>query len=594
MNFEDKLLNGLPTKEAATFFISLKNFGQKEKVATRADLQAAWDSLSMEQIFELAKEGMGNMGVPQPPPVANNPAAMGKLMPAAPAPALPPAGMGQHKVATPNPHLTNARYTFANHALGAGLGVAAGAGLGSHLERKKHEKEHGEHKHASKEEKSSHETGKERAHTNLSAEFEKDKHHGHEDRRGLIGRIGGAATGGLAAHHLGKGNILGTIGGAALGSHLGGKAGEHSGRSVDREKWEKHASALKLAFDEMTGGKSPDVPDMESYVANEREGLAAEEQMQAEFLRQKLQEAQQQLQMQQQSSMSAEQQLQTLQQQQQQHEQQMQASQQAAQLAQEAAMQNVQHAHEMAMQATSQTLQAKDEALSTHQLAAQMRMAYQDLRGNIMDSVAQDNAAPIGEAIKAQGQPQPDPSMAPQEMGEQESGPAGQAQGAAAAPTAAPPEGEAHANQANSEGATDATLAQPSKEQGMKQAGADWSSVMHHAMGHLRDRLPYMAVGAGAGAALPLVESQVGHDDLREKVKRLEGEQAPGSFGKAIDLAQSKMRLALGEISEQHPVGASLAGAGLGAMFGAASGPGIMKAMKNIPDHIGQIRHPGQ
>lgn len=405
----------------------------------------------------------------------------------------------------------------------------------------------------------------------------------------------------------------------------------------------KMAAKLKRAFDEMFGEDSgapgsvaPDV-DMNQYIATEQLGRAAEEENQVEFLRQKLQAAVAETQAARDMASTAQtsaEQLQTIQAQ---HQQELQAAQQQAQLATDAAMENVNQAHELALKATSQALQAKDDAINTHQMAAQMRMAYQDMRGSIMDAVAQDAAAPIGEAIKqkglesqavppqgtqdpagpdgtgpdpgAEGAPKegaqgdtPNPQNVNKDAAPQEAADQTNLSAPAAGPGTVPPMGEDHKSQANADGggglfdgsagaqsnsqrgttdqkgvvSTDAAAKQAS----VKLAGP-WGAVFQQALGHLKSNAPYAAAGGALGAALPFVESRVGHDALREKVQKLEGQE--GGFGQALQLAKSKMQLALGEVAEKHPKSSMLAGGVIGAGAGMALGPHIIEGFKELP-----------
>jgi hypothetical protein len=412
----------------------------------------------------------------------------------------------------------------------------------------------------------------------------------------------------------------------------------------------KMAEKMKRALSEMLGdgggpgSVAPEV-DMNEYMANEQDGRAAEEENQASFLRERLQATMAELSTAQGMASTAQQTAEQLQMAQAQHEQQLQAAQQQSQLATDAAMQNVQQAHELALKATTQALQAKDDAINTHQLAAQMRMSYQDMRGSIMDAVAQDAAAPIGEAIKQKGMesqsvpPQgeeeaagqngsgPDPGAegAPKEGGQgdtpdpdnvnKDAKPQEQAGGEGGPPAAAAPNsiapasgGPEHANQANADGGGEIGGANPmpnsmrgtkdqpgvvstdaaSKQASVKLAGP-WGSVFQSAMGHLKENAPYAAAGGALGAALPFVESHMGHDKLRGKVKELE-ESGEGGFGHALNLAQNKIRLSLGELSEKHPGAMSVAGGVMGAAAGATMGPHIMEGFKALPGRINELR----
>jgi len=313
---------------------------------------------------------------------------------------------------------------------------------------------------------------------------------------------------------------------------------------------EKLASAFKVALDQN--------PEIQQYLAQEREGMAAQEQNESSYLRQKMQAMQQQMAMSQQGQDATSAQMAQL-------EQQIQSSQQQIQMAQQSAMQ----AQSMATQAQQGQLSATDEAMRNAQLAAQMRMAYQQLRSQMMDVASQDPAADLAAQLKGQmpgaqglgpeavsmGQPPTDGAPSP------ETGPAGQATGAASAPGAAPPEGEESAqNPANADGKKLMMQnAAPASQADIKQASAGTDALL----------------GAGVGGALGglgvAAESRLGSGPARKKVEQLE--QQEGGFGHAVNLAQAKMRLALSEVAEKHPVAATLGGSLMGASIGMGAAP---------------------
>lgn len=178
-------------------------------------------------------------------------------------------------------------------------------------------------------------------------------------------------------------------------------------------------------------------PSMEAYLANEQQAVAAEEAGQVEFLRSRSQQLQQQLQQAQQMGAASEGQMQQLQQQLAMSTQQIQMSQQSAVAAQQ-----------QAIQAQQQQLQAGDDSLRTQQLAAQMRMAYQQLRGSMMDLATQDPAQSIGNEMKGQAPEMgglPSPSASP--MGGPQPGPQGESAqlGPASVPAAEDPAPQANA-----------------------------------------------------------------------------------------------------------------------------------------------------
>jgi len=394
---------------------------------------------------------------------------------------------------------------------------------------------------------------------------------------------------------------------AGIGAAAGLAAG--AGAHLALGNKDKHAAAFRKAASEMfgegmvsSGTVAPQV-DMNQYMAMEEQGESAEQANQAEFLRAKLEEAKTELQMAQDQAQMAQQEAQNLQMQQSQHQQQLTAAQQQSQLATDAAMQNVQQAHELALKATTQALQAKDDAINTHQLAANMRMSYQDLRGSIMDAVAQDAAAPVGEAIKAQGalaQTPPmgmggDPNAAPADPNAAAADPMaagaeGGAPGATEDPSAAPAEAggpPAPAAGAETPAAPEAPAA-PAEDPAAPKTAGMLSQLGTAAMGHLKQKLPYAAAGAALGGGLTAIDSQLDNSGDHERVQELQGQ--PASFGQALRLAAAKARASFTDAVKAHPVAGTAFGAMAGAGAGMAMGPGIMDGFANLPKNINELR----
>lgn len=407
-------------------------------------------------------------------------------------------------------------------------------------------------------------SGTERAHANLEAKHETFRHTGGERSGSLAGKALGAAAGGLAGHRIGGSfgspgaHAAMTLGGAALGTHLGGKLGKDIGRGVDAAGHDKHAAAFKLALQEV---------NLEELAAQEEAGGAAQEQNEAAFFRQKAQEAQAQLEGAQQESMAAQQQIQQLQEQVAGNDAQMQQSMQQAQMTQQGALANVQQAHMVATQATQQAMQATDEALKNQQMAAAMRMALQEMRGNMMDVASRDPAPEVGAQLAGQGAETTPPAVPAPEETPPNNGPAGEAPAPGAAPGAPPPEGD-ESVQAPTASPESPPAAQPATDGGLKEAG-------------LKEKAPYMAAGALLGGGATALGSQRGYGDLRQKVQQLEAAKG-GGFSQALDLAKAKSMLAAGEMSEQHPVASTLAGGLVGAGMVGAAGPAIAKGGKEL------------
>lgn len=508
MDFENCLLTGIPLAEASSFFLRVKTGGRRSLRREEQRLAEA-----------CVKKANGMAGG----------------MPGAP---LPATAQGQNPIAVQPMPLPAA-------AMG----------------------KHGDFEAAVPSKKSPHEAGKERAHAALAAEFEREKHHRHEQNHDLLGRAAGAVLGGTAMHRYGKGNALATLGGVAVGSHLGGAYGRHTGAVVDRREFNKAATAMKLALE----GGLPIDPGTQAYLATEQAGQQAEEANQNQFLHAKLQEMQQ-------AAATAGEQLMQLQQQQAGSEQQQQMMQQQV------------------SDALMQQQAAQDQVLQQQQAATAMRMAFQQLRGQMLELAASDppnmtsadSAQAAAQAANAGGMAPPAPAT----------GPAGQAVSAQPAPGAATPEGEGPMN-ANAQGPSpgpDATAA-PTKLTGQKEAaflaspfrhkvaspadGFDWRALAKGVGKNLRARGPHAAVGAGALGLGTYAASQMSNDPLRKKVEKLEA-VPDRTRAQAVELAMAQARLTLGEYAEKHPYQAAGSGALTGAAMGAMQGPALASELRDM------------
>jgi hypothetical protein len=400
-SFEAHLMNGIPQAEAAAYFLRIR--GRDKLAVDAATFEAAIADLpegEREELLKSASVLAEHAPVPgrlkkanMMAPAAQTPLpATGRGMnmsPAAPAP-LPPTAMGQQP-----------------------MKMAAS-------------------------DKSPEETGKERAHASLSAEFEKEKHHSHESNRNLIGHIGGAALGAAVGHKM-KGNATSKVLATLAGSHLGGQVGKKSGQEADREDWEKKHAAFKLALEQTGmgepkpanraqlpesepselaqqiapsgpmepegGGVTARVPPaVQAWLEAQQAGDQAAEMGHAEFLRTKLEEARA-------AQQAAEEQAQSLE------------AQQAAHDAQQAQIQ------QQVQESIQQASQAQDQVLQEQQAAAAMRIAYQQLRGQVLQIASTDPPALSSDAAAlSAASTQAGPSSGPGgEANAPERGPAGQA-----------------------------------------------------------------------------------------------------------------------------------------------------------------------
>ena len=480
---------------------------------------------------------------------------------------LPPAGMGQHSMASAPMPLS---------------GPAAGdTGMKMAMAFLK----------MAKEERSPEEVGKERARASLSAEFEKEKAHKHERNMDLVGRGVGGAFGGAAMHRYGKGNPLATLGGIALGQHLGGKALGHLGYQSDMKEHEKSAEAFKLALESLsaTGGapslaessgesvESPEEqmpmqdPAVMQYLQQEQAGMVAEKEQESNFYRQKFQEASQQLQ-------AANQQMQQLQQQADSTGQQQQQAMQQAQQIQQAAMQNAQAAHQAATQAMQQSLASQQQEMQQAQLAVGMRDAVHSMRQGLMQMVQQQlpPATPSEASVAATSGMDNTPIIPGSEaMAANQAGmPQAQADAGTPMQSATPGDGSGPgANPNMGQGAEPVMQgAQPQGEQGMAQQPQKVASS--------HDKLIGAIVGGLAGGGLSAAGSgslaSRSNEALRSKIKQMKDvDSSGGGFINAMNLAQAKARLAVGEFEEKHPFASTAIGTALGASAGAKMSPHI-------------------
>ena len=421
---ESFLQNRIPMGDAAAFLIKLKG---GEKTASTKEVLAAIETLPKEDREEAIKAGgviplLLSVGY-----VKSANAAMGGAATVGGAASLPPSATGK---AMPPVTPTN----LPNTAMGMNNAPAKVAS------------------------KSTAEIGKERGETATAAHFERESHRHGERSGATLGKLVGLAGGAAAAHHIGKGNPLASIAGAALGQHVGSSVGRQAGRVSDEHKFKhaaavelflpdtlhyhgdavrhallhgnnrgtvivpdlsKYASAFKLALEEagveqpqpgqpqqqqarpqppppQQQGIVPEVPpEVQAMLAMEQEGDNAAAQQQLEFVRAKLQEAvaENQAATQKAEELEGKQQL---------------TDQQLAQYQSQVA------------DATQKAMTSQDEVLQQQQAAAAMRMAYQQLRGTLLQAASTDppslsgNDAAMAAASTAAGpQSGPGPQTGP-------------------------------------------------------------------------------------------------------------------------------------------------------------------------------------
>ena len=605
--FENALLNGLPLADAAAFHVQLLGY-DRPKLATA-----------------------GGMAAPTLPPTAN-----GQQMPT-PAPVtLPSTAMGQNTVKAaglfsrkpppPAPHL--AKYEAAGYSpspevwkKGFGLNDRDAAAMkadwpkvraqmGPHDLRDFHEAfykaEHGTKTAAS--EKTPEEVGKERARASLSAEKEKAEAHKREHGGGLMGSITGAALGGYASHRYGKGNPLATIAGAAVGHHIAGKTGREVGAVMDRHAKTASVSdrlgmAVKRAFEEVQnagmgmGPSSPVDPQQaaqaldqppakptpvtpavdqatQQYLATQQELNQATDASAVQFYQEQLAAAKEQLE-------AAQQEAQQLQQSQAMHEQEL------AQIQTQVA------------DSTQKAMMASDQVLKEQQGAAAMRMAYQQLRGQILNTVSSDppSMSPDQAAMSAAST-----GAAPSSAPSPTSGPAGQAPSPGTPPGSPAPEGDATVPNADGIAMSKPMMdtAQPSTATGQKEQTGDAKtpqkevlaaavSKMTKAVGALKKHGPGAAAGAVLGAGTGHYETRRDVSHVKDVEKELDNKKDK-SFSESRRLGAAKAELATDDYAKRNPGKFTAMSAAAGGVAGGFVGPKMKDNIIKVREHVRSLR----
>jgi bacterioferritin len=315
----------------------------------------------------------------------------------------------------------------------------------------------------------------------------------------------------------------------------------------------KAASALKLALEQT--GLGTGAP-FQQYVEAEQGAQVGQEANELAFYRQRMQQAMAQLEQQkteleqtQGTVQQLQQQVQTTQDQQSQYQQ-------------------------MVSDATQNAVSSRDDVLREQQASAAMRMAYQKLRGDLLNVASQEPPSTEMLAEQAAMTSGPPPTT----------GPAGQAPDPGTAPNAAAPAPASDGAPSQPASGQDPAMsqAQPATQSGQKEPG-------EQKVASVLDRVPHALAGAALGAGAESLYAKKSNQPLREKVDRL-GQVPERSFGQAMDLAQAKARLALGEAVEEHPKAALLSGALMGAAEGAISGPDIVNKVRRGVGNLKALR----
>jgi hypothetical protein len=611
--FENALLNGLPLADAAAFHVQLLGY-DRPKLATAGGMAPP----------ALPATATGQQ-MPAPAPITLPNTAMGSNT-------VKAAGLFSKKPPAPAPHL--AKYEAAGYSPSAEV-WKKGFGLNDHDAASMKEDWHKIRKqmtdagqlhdlrdfheafykaeHATKTaatDKSPEEVGKERARASLSAEHEKAQAHKREHGGGLVGSLTGAALGGAAAHHYGKGNPLGTIAGIMAGHHIAGKTGREVGAVMDQRAHEKNAAdmsklgaAVKRAFEGVQnagmgmGASSPVDPQQaaqaldqppakpvpvqpaldeatQQYLQLQQAQAEATDASAVQFYQQKLEELKAQME---------------------------QATQENQQLQQEQAAHEAELAQIQAQVAdsTQKAMTASDQVLKEQQGAAAMRMAYQQLRGQILNTVSSDPpmmssdqaamaAASTGQAGAAPGGATPDGGATPAPAGA--GGPAGQAPAPGTPPGSPAPEGDPTVPNADGIAMSKPMMdtAQPATAVGQKDQQKVGSAVSA-AFKELKSRAPHAAAGAVLGAATGAAEAHHSGKGMKERHDKLEA-KSDRSYSETKALGKAKGKMLLSDYAKEHPGKFTGMSALAGGALGGAVGPDIVRGLKHIRENVSAAR----
>jgi hypothetical protein len=214
---------------------------------------------------------------------------------------------------------------------------------------------------------------------------------------------------------------------------------------------------------------------------------------------------------------------------------------------------------EQIMAATNEAVAASDRALQQSLQAANMRMGIQKMRESMLQLASQDPES-LGtlaqqEQLAAEQQAVDAGAGTPEQTGSPATG-SGSPSAAAPGPGGPGPESGG-----------DGSSASPSGSNAAPQISVKTGSAGSAAMA-----LPGAVAGAGLAALQGYRRSSQGVEDAQAEIAQLEQEQQSGSFGKALDLAKAKKRLADNELAQAHPIKSNVKEIAGGALGGAAVG----------------------
>jgi hypothetical protein len=228
-----------------------------------------------------------------------------------------------------------------------------------------------------------------------------------------------------------------------------------------------------------------------------------------------------------------------------------------------------QAAGDQIMQATNEAVAASTRALEHSMAAANMRIGIQKMREAMMELASQD---PESMGTLAQQQQAQDESVEQQAV----NGAAG-APGQSPTPPTQPGSPAAEApEQGGSEGSATGDSGGSAASKGTS-VNIKTSSPAAGLVGGL--------AGAGLGGLMGHRRAQ-GVDEAQQEVGDLSGQQ-DGSFGKALDLAKAKQRLASNELAAAHPTRSVVGGALKGGIGGAVIGSGLHQLGQTLKSQLG-------
>jgi hypothetical protein len=315
-------------------------------------------------------------------------------------------------------------------------------------------------------------------------------------------------------------------------------------------------------------------PALSSFVAAERAGTIAELQQQAAYYKQMADQAQQAAESMGQQLQSVQQQTGELEQQVQQSQAQIQQSMQQAQQIQQQAMQTAQAAQQIAAQSQVAHLQAVNDAMLHRQLSENMRAAVAKMKADIQTALMNDPTQGIEMQLGGQAVPTAGPEVQP-------GGPAANAPDQELPPDATSPNGDtAPQGAASSNGGPAMEGAAPSG--GVKTSGARFDQIKETLKRELKERGPYMAVGGALGAGV----TALGRPHSVKTKKDLEAAEAKGGTATSdLNVAKQKIRHAMAEYVDKHPIaGSALIGIAAANTAGAV-GPTARKAIAGYLKH---------